>query len=123
MYIYSYVVPNPVVTLSPINKTTAGGNIWLSCTSTVMSDNNHGGTVAIIEWRRNDSVINESTVTISKTGQFKSTLPYTINSVKLSDSGDYHCISSINNTTNTPYLISSDTVEDDSKLGIISKWQ
>ena len=116
-----FIVPNLVVAISPVNETStiAGGNIQLSCT--VMSDNVPGDTTAVIEWRRNETVINSSTVAIREAGQFKSTLLYAINGVKLSDSGDYYCTASINSTIDTPYLISSDTVEDSTIINTISK--
>ena len=60
-----------------------------------MSDNVPGDTTAVIEWRRNKTVINSSTVAIREAGQFQSTLLYTINGVKLSDSGDYYCTASM----------------------------
>ena len=118
---YSVIVPNPVVAISPVNETStiAGGDIQLSCT--VMSDNVPGDATAVIEWRRNETVINSSTVAIREAGQFQSTLLYAINGVKLSDSGDYYCTASINNTIDMPYLISSDTVEDYTIVIIMSK--
>ena len=120
---YSIIVPNPDVSISPVNKTStiAGGNIQLSCT--VMSDNVPGDTIAVIEWMslRNETVINSSRVAIRGDGQFQSTLLYAINGVKLSDSGDYYCTASINSTIDTPYLLSSDTVYDNTIVNIMSK--
>ena len=122
-YVYSIIVPNPVVSISPVNETStiAGGDIQLSCT--VMSDNVPGDTIAVIEWKssRNETVINSSRVSIREDGQFQSTLLYTINGVELSDSGDYYCTASIDSTIDTPYLISSDIVEDDTIINIMSK--
>ena len=86
-----------------------------------MSDNGPGHTIAVIEWRRNETVINSSTVAIREAGQFQSTLLYTINGVKLSDAGDYYCTAGINSTIDTPYLISNDTVEDNTIVNIMSK--
>ena len=115
------LVPNPVVAISPVNETStiAGDDIQLSCT--VMSDNVPGDTTAVMEWRRNETVINSSTVTIREAGQFQNTLLYAINGVELSDSGDYYCTASINSTIDTPYLISSDIVEDSTIINTISK--
>ena len=88
-----------------------------------MSDNVPGDTTAVIEWMslRNETVINSSRVAIREDGQFQSTLLYTINGVKLSDSGDYYCTASINSTIDTPYLLSSDTVDHNTIINVTSK--
>ena len=117
--IISTIVPNPVIAILPINETAVGRDFQLSCT--VISDTVHDGTTASIEWRRNDKVINSSTVPIVVTEQFYGTLLYNIDGTSLVDSGVYHCAAQINKTNNTPFLISSDTVENHTTIHVKSK--
>ena len=96
-----------------------GDDVQLLCT--VTSDNVYGDAMAVIEWKRNEEVINSSTVPIAEAGQFHHTFLHHIINGALSDSGEYYCTASIASTIDTPYLTSSDAVTKYTDINIMSK--
>ena len=90
---------------------TIGNNIDLTCT--VSADNVDEHAMAVVEWRRNLAIINDTQTTISPTMESTSyningATVHTITGLDSSEEGEYFCSSYI--TSSNEYILDSDTV-------------
>ena len=91
LYSLTHAVPPPTVTVTPMDgKFTIGDNIDLTCT--VFADNVDEDAAAVIEWRRNKTVISVATVSVGES------FTQTIYDIRLSEAGEYICSGYINSS-------------------------
>ena len=78
-------MPSPTITVTLMDVTfTIGDNIDLTCT--VSADNVDEHAMAVVEWRRNETVINKTTVSVGKS------FVHIMHDIRLSEAGEYICI-------------------------------
>ena len=90
---------------------TLGNNINLTCT--VSADNVDEHAMAVVEWRRNGVIIDDTQTTISPTMEsslynINGTTVHTITGLDPSEEGEHICSSYINSSNQ--YILESDTV-------------
>ena len=89
-------MPPPTITVTLMDVTfTIGDNIDLTCTVSADNVDEHG--MAVVEWRRNEAVINKTTVSVGKS------FVHIIYDIRLSEAGEYICIGYINNPNKFVY--------------------
>ena len=103
---------------------TIGDTVTLTCTviATVPDSRN----TAYIRWTRNNMVITDTPIEISPTTvddihSINYTHPLTINTISLSDAGQYGCRASVH-STGIPNVIASDIVEHDGIVNVTCKY-
>ena len=88
---------------------TIGDNIDLTCT--VSADNVDEHAMAVVEWRRNGVIIDQTTISLtmgSSLYNINGTTVHTITGLDSSEEGEYICSSYV--TSSNQYILDSDTV-------------
>ena len=99
-----------------------GDNITLTCT--VSADNVYGDDVAVVEWKRNGVIINDTQITIPPTMEsslynINGTTVHTITGLDSSEEGEYICSSYIiAGSINEHNLLNSDVVNESKSVTI-----
>ena len=123
LYYHTYIaLPPSSVSVSPVQDVYAvGDTVTLTCTvvATVPDSRN----TAYIRWRRNNNIIKDTEIsptTVDGIHSINYTYPLTINTISLSDAGQYSCRANIR-STGIPNVLVSTTVTQDTVINISCK--
>ena len=100
---------------------TIGDNIDLTCT--VSADNVYEDDVAVVQWKRNGVLVNDTQITIppimeSSLYNINGTTVHTITGLDSSEEGEYICSSYIIAGSINEYILNSDVVNESKSITI-----